>query len=292
MKPFTLFCACCLALAANAIPMASQQWVTNRINEAVAAIPAPDYSTNNTTLVETIKEAAPAPGNYETVSSNAMNSVQWSAPDTVNLPWGARFSWGGRNMLLSTSEGFFFMDYGAGRTSNLVPDDSPVATSNMAERIAATAAENASKLPASKGATSYDWNVNVNTYFTSGVTFESQYNYFLNGLYFSGGESYRLSEYGLETPDGFAFWPVGVGRLALTNDIPVIAAWAKAATKPTYTASEVGAVTQEDVTNIVRDISLGGIWDAELGVWWTPVMSNGKLTYQATTNVNLNVESN
>ena len=32
----------------------------------------------------------------------------------------------------------------------------------------------------------------------------------------------------------------------------------------------------------------GGIWDADLQVWWTPVMSNGKLTYQATTNVNLN----
>jgi len=41
------------------------------------------------------------------------------------------------------------------------------------------------------------------------------------------------------------------------------------------------------VTNIVRDLSLGGIWDAELQVWWTPRMRNGSLTYEATTNVNL-----
>ena len=44
----------------------------------------------------------------------------------------------------------------------------------------------------------------------------------------------------------------------------------------------------EIATNVVRECSLGGIWDADLQVWWTPVMSNGKLTYQATTNVNLN----
>ena len=43
--------------------------------------------------------------------------------------------------------------------------------------------------------------------------------------------------------------------------------------------------TPKGVTNIVRDLSLGGIWDAELQVWWTPRMRNGSLTYEATTNV-------
>ncbi len=57
------------------------------------------------------------------------------------------------------------------------------------------------------------------------------------------------------------------------------------------TASEVGATTPEDVTAAIREQSLGGIWDAELEVWWTPVMRNGSLTYQATTNVNLNAEN-
>ena len=48
---------------------------------------------------------------------------------------------------------------------------------------------------------------------------------------------------------------------------------------------------RQEVENMIRAKSLGGIWDAELGVWWTPVMSNGALTYQATTNVNMNAEN-
>lgn len=57
------------------------------------------------------------------------------------------------------------------------------------------------------------------------------------------------------------------------------------------TAAKVGATTPEDVTAAIREQSLGGIWDAELQVWWTPRMRNGSLTYEATTNVNLNAEN-
>lgn len=78
---------------------------------------------------------------------------------------------------------------------------------------------------------------------------------------------------------------------ALFSEVPTIAAWARAATKPTYTASEVGATTPADVTAAIREQSLGGIWDEELQVWWTPRMRNGSLTYEATTNVNLNAEN-
>ena len=67
-----------------------------------------------------------------------------------------------------------------------------------------------------------------------------------------------------------------VGRVALTNDIPDMS----------------GYVTPADVTAAIREQSLGGIWDQQLEVWWTPVMVNGALTYQATTNVNLNAEGN
>ncbi len=91
-----------------------------------------------------------------------------------------------------------------------------------------------------------------------------------------------------------------VGRVALTNDIPAIPAetdptvpaWAKAQNKPTYTAIEVGATDGEAVTNIVRQMSLGGIYDDKLGVWWTPHMSGGAYYWTATTNVNLAVEGN
>ena len=76
-----------LALAAGAVQMASQPWVTNRIAEAEArvgaeiasatnAIPAPDYTANNATLRATIEEVAPAPGDYASVSNAAMNAVQ------------------------------------------------------------------------------------------------------------------------------------------------------------------------------------------------------------------------
>ena len=50
--------------------------------------------------------------------------------------------------------------------------------------------------------------------------------------------------------------------------------------------------TTNGVENAIREKSLGGIWDQQLEVWWTPVMVNGALTYQATTNVNLNAEGN
>ena len=91
-----------------------------------------------------------------------------------------------------------------------------------------------------------------------------------------------------------------VGRVALTNDIPDVPpetdpnvpAWAKAPSKPTYTASEVGATDGEAVTNIVRQMSLSGIYDDKLGVWWTPHMSGGAYYWTATTNVNLAVEGN
>lgn len=43
------------------------------------------------------------------------------------------------------------------------------------------------------------------------------------------------------------------------------------------------------ITRIAREHS-GDYWDEELQVWWTGRMSGGKLTYMATTNVNLNAE--
>lgn len=63
-----------------------------------------------------------------------------------------------------------------------------------------------------------------------------------------------------------------VGRVALTNDVPDVSGYA----------------TSADVTAAIREQSLGGIYDSELGVWWTPIMENGALRYTATTNVNLN----
>ena len=41
----------------------------------VALAPAPDFSTNNTALVETIEATAPAPGDYANVSNKAVNAA-------------------------------------------------------------------------------------------------------------------------------------------------------------------------------------------------------------------------
>lgn len=49
------------AAAATPNRTATEAYVTNKIAAAVAALPAPDYSTNNTELVETIQTTAPAP---------------------------------------------------------------------------------------------------------------------------------------------------------------------------------------------------------------------------------------
>lgn len=73
------------------------------------------------------------------------------------------------------------------------------------------------------------------------------------------GDEWKLNE------DGY---PVEGGTLALRSDLTQF-------------------VTISNVTEEVRRQSLGGIWDAQLQVWWTPIMENGALRYCATTNVNM-----
>lgn len=78
--------ACAFALASlvagslQAVPMASQQWTTNRIGEAVEGIYSNVYTRAETE--EKIVELAPAPGNYAVVSNKAMTAVQSLEPAT------------------------------------------------------------------------------------------------------------------------------------------------------------------------------------------------------------------
>lgn len=52
----------------------------------------------------------------------------------------------------------------------------------------------------------------------------------------------------------------------------------------------IGGTNMADhVAAAIRNESLGGIWDSQLEVWWTPIMENGALKYVATTNVNMGV---
>ena len=215
-KSATLLAALAVAFAADGatVRTATEDFVTNRIAAAVAAIPSPDFTTNNAALVETIQAktpspdfttnnaalvetieaTAPAPGNYSVVSSRAMNA-----------------------------------------NGNFLAVDGPWLWE----------AEKAIKLD--NGYLEFD-----NTG-TGGSVLNITYQEVLFGY------------------SNSAYW----------QDI-IDAANAHAAGNCT---------TPEDVTAAIREQSLGGIWDAELEVWWTPVMRNGSLTYQATTNVNLNAEN-
>ena len=58
---------------------------------------------------------------------------------------------------------------------------------------------------------------------------------------------------------------------------------------PDRLALKSEVLSKEEVKETIRETN-GGVWDQKLEVWWTPKMENGKLTYQATTNINLKVE--
>ena len=69
----TAFLAALLAAtAAPCAPLATENFVTNKIAAAISQIPQPDFSTNNAALVETIEATAPAPGDYDAVSNAAV----------------------------------------------------------------------------------------------------------------------------------------------------------------------------------------------------------------------------
>lgn len=89
MKKHLLLYACCLAVvtATAASRTATEAFVTNRVTQATNALheaiaPSIDYSTNNVELTNTIAKVAPSPGNYGVVSNAAMNAVQ-----TTDMDW-------------------------------------------------------------------------------------------------------------------------------------------------------------------------------------------------------------
>lgn len=278
MKKLAIICvASCLAHAACAITMASQPWVTNRIAEAEArvnaritsatnAIPAPDYSTGNAQLVATIEATAPAPGDYANVSNRAMSAIQSLEPATNNT---------------DRAIGAFAATGTVARATTYgTPTRWTDATGCVWE----------------VGQVIGPWSFSGDS-MPLGVTYSVMiygesptFTYLLlkNDSLFATttGEddvpmSIRFVGTDYDAPEPMAFNIVAsrsyqsetnlVARIAYTNDL----------------SGGVGEVTVTNIAEaVVREKSLGGIWDGE--VWWTPVMlPNGCLTYQATTNVNM-----
>lgn len=254
----------CSAYAAT-VRTATEGFVTNRIAAAIAAIPAPDYTTNNVALTNTIAQVAPEAGDYENISNRVMRSISMPGDDghhpsiygpifkgRANLADGAlaltksnQIAYPGS---LELQQRWYEDAYGA-VSGVMWPSflDAGSAWHWVASEDYVDAAT-AGKLDANGSDYAFR---NA----TPGLTIDS-------GLG-SSERTYVFSRLGYEGD------PNTVARL---SDIPE-------------------SVTPGTVTNIVRECSLGGIWDAELEVWWTPVMVGGSLTYQATTNVNLNAEN-
>ncbi len=275
----TLLAALAVATAANAAPVrtATEAYVTNKIAAAVAVLPAPDFTTNNTVLVETIEATAPAPGNYAAVSNAAMNAAErvrtgqseWRAqaegsssryPLRMESPtnWACRATYprlGGPTITLTRNdiENSWTLEYGApnGSTYNPATTNAPATVQTL--------------------------------YFT--ITVEGHEE--MSGTNYT---LFRTNETQGSSVAYLADIPQVVTNVITKSYVEGLGISSEEA-DPVWSADKPSYATHENVTAAIREQSLGGIWDAQLEVWWTPVMSNGALTYQATTNVNLNAEN-
>jgi len=258
--------ACSPALAAT---MASQPWVTNRIAEAEArvgarisaatnAIPAPDYSTGNAQLVATIEATAPAPGNYAAVSNRAMTAIQSHQSLWPAVSASTNYTDAALGAFAATGTVWRAGGYGTPTrwtdATGCVWDVAIDSQWSVVYKDPDYGPQYAIHIEPSGLGNGRYWEPYTGEY-SSGVA--------------KGDEDSTVLVWEGEAITDFTATRTSVvttnlvGRVALTNDIP-------------------------DVTAAIREHSLGGIWDRDLEVWWTPIMENGALRYIATTNVNLN----
>ena len=200
-----------------------------------------DFSTNNTTLVETIEATAPAPGDYAAVSNRAMNAVQ-SESDPCFREWADAHLVNGGAMVDWASDAMYAQYLGdAAAPVKYSASDITSATNDLWQATALqddAIDEKQDKLPYPTNAIPYaaiSGKPNLATVATSG-----SYNDLSNKPTIP------------TVPTNVSAFNNDAGYLtSYTESDPTIKSWAKANTKPTYTASEVGAATAEDVYRIV-----------------------------------------
>lgn len=200
-----------------------------------------DFSTNNTTLVETIEATAPAPGDYAAVSNRAMNAVQ-SESDPCFREWADAHLVNGGAMVDWASDAMYAQYLGdAAAPVKYSASDITSATNDLWQATALqddAIDEKQDKLPYPTNAIPYaaiSGKPNLATVATSG-----SYNDLSNKPTIP------------TVPTNVSAFNNDAGYLTgYTESDPTIKSWAKANTKPTYTASEVGAATVEDVYRIV-----------------------------------------
>ena len=258
-----------IATATTATLQAAKEYADGAISASGAVTPE--------AVTNIVNDIAPTPGDYENVSNRAMNAVQ-KGEDLEMIGDGEEYGyklgpaggypWEGSGW--SNYESFFFpLDYinsgGSWNWYQIFSDqDDP-------DKYAATLVRQAD-LHIAKNEV-YD-NIDSRGYLTN----ETDPSVPLWA---------KATNPPAETDPTVPSWAKSTNPPTETD--PTVPSWAKAQTKPSYAAGEIdGAMTYEDTTAAIREQSLGGIWDETLQVWWTPRMRDGNLTYEATTNINLN----
>ena len=251
----------CLAapLVAATARTATENFVTNKIAAAISQIPPPDFSTNNTELVETIEATAPAPGDYAIVSNRAMHAVQtetdpvWNAEKgdyaTVQALENGDIIVSQANAADHADQASFATDANYAETANSAgyADQASFATD-------ARYAETAFSAGAADTAAAAEPGGELDTQLTSlssrvSLASSSATNYTDSA---TNAIAARIATL---TTNVYTKAETDAAIAAATPEEtdPTVPSWAKAAAKPAYTASEVGAASSSAVEEVRQD---------------------------------------
>lgn len=238
-SPFACMTILLAAAAVHGAPMASEGFVTNKIAAAIAALPAPDYSTNNTALVETIEAVAPAQEEVDpTVPSWAKAA---SKPSYTAGEVGAATP----ADVASVASAAQAADAKAGAAA--IKAQMAVNAANTAQdTIDAHAADATIHVSAVEKAT---WNAKQDALAFDAVPTAGSTNPVTSG----GVQSALALKANAANVYTKAETDAAIAAATPAETDPTVPAWAKAVTKPTYTADEVGAVSSNKIEEVRTD---------------------------------------
>lgn len=217
----------------------------------VELAPAPDYSTNNAELVETIEATAPAPGDYANVSNKAMSAME--VLETGYSKWtlyvGHNVYNGWYQFYFDSAKGYWIVRMGDSddpTVHELSSSTDPYATTLswaktsggllIMYRATRYQIPRMQDLPTATSELENDGD--GDSPFVTTEELEMATNELTN---YTDSATNALAQ-----SSAAAFMPA-----SFTETDPTIKSWAKADTKPTYTAEEVGATTAADVYRLV-----------------------------------------
>lgn len=256
----------CLAapLVAATARTATENFVTDKIAAAISQIPPPDFSTNNTELVETIEAKAPTP-DLSPFLRKDLGQSGWQ--EFGGFLSGMGFHVGSE---LSNFNGWnnYTAKNGPSQPYQSLPQyiqSNPWGFALTNDFVRKTGDTMTGVLIIKNNDDILD--INQDNIYFSGST-GVNYIYFPDSIYGHGEIGYDDLHY----RGGFDIfatreWADHWARATVSNTVP---AWARAATKPAYTAAEVGAYpTNEtmyvdyigDIGCIYGDYMPSGVWD-------------------------------